>query len=248
MSIFSSCNRDSNHSGINVDTTYIQKDSMIDTTGYRSYETFDEWSMCGVNANPKTSHVLIKKNEKNIFLKMTNNLDSTIIYYKTGNEWINQLWLDWDKRGEMISRSGLEKPARMYYRILKNDSIIEFEYSEIMHTPCQELFIKTSHKYVWIHLFKNDIKNVSNPYDEIKGIVSKYNDRIRSGFLKERDSHYLSREVLAFEKQRYKNVIILKGINCKKTYTSSLYYLDEFGSRLGMDSFINENDLSKEID
>lgn len=154
-----------------------------------SYQTFDEFLMCGVGKAIEKPYVVVYESSQKIIVRRSDRMNSPIIYTKKGDFWYNEqsfnLWKD--NPFYTISLSEKDLP-NTYYRFIHNDSIIE--YNEIYgDSPVlRSLIIRTRDNITAINIdglypdFNVDHDNMLNDLNQIISTYKKEADKIISTF------------------------------------------------------------------
>ena len=175
--------------------------------GYKSYQTFDEYSMKGVNdKNYVDPHVAIKTVKDTIFViiigdKETNN--NPIKYIHFGNYWYSKL----KQQPNYPKECGCDTTSKIRERFFFSDTIMEYSYhfkqgkkkSEdlIFQTKKKVLILSDSDKFV----FGNDPL-----YKELKKRIVNYRERYENYF---NTPKYQKRYYHLYRKQIQNNTLYL---------------------------------------
>lgn len=117
----------------------------IKETAFMPCKDFDEFSMKGIPSS-FPGNVLVKETPSEVTVKLSHFPDSTISYKRVQNCWYNHVVLDWEKRSRAIYKDGFDMPARIYDRLIFNDTIIEIRTSIIKDFISYDLYVKTRNK------------------------------------------------------------------------------------------------------
>lgn len=90
---------------------------------------------------------------------------------------MHQYYLELWKKGQPITKSSLEEPARTYDRICGNDTILEYQCNYLGNVKYKQFYIKTPKMCVNIKLIKElDFVNGGNIiYNEMLKFVHMFN-------------------------------------------------------------------------
>ena len=156
--------------------------------GYKKYQTFNEFKMRGEGVAVDTPFVYVKKEGQKITTRISNNIDSAIVYVKEGKYWKNVISCAFENFGHpdlnCLCIDGPENPHE-YIRYISNDTImyliyllenpkkdIEHEISYIVFiTPEKivEIFRDEDQKFIPykddLNIILSEIKSVQNRYD-----------------------------------------------------------------------------------
>lgn len=124
-----------------------EKELNQDTAKMKSYQSFDEFSLCGVGTPSKTPYVNVKRNRDSIFVSSTDANDSVRLYVrKKNNMWFNHMEYDMHKKGLMAEKSETNRLARLYDRYIYNDTITEVNTVFINNVKHVNVFVKLRKK------------------------------------------------------------------------------------------------------
>lgn len=156
--------------------------------GYKKYQTFNEFKMSGEGVVVDTPFVYVKRERQKITTRISNNIDSAIVYEKEGKYWKNIISCAFENFGHpdlnCLCIDGPENPHE-YIRYISNDTImyliyllenpkkdIEHEISYIVFiTPEKivEIFRDEDQKFIPykddLNIILSEIKSVQNRYD-----------------------------------------------------------------------------------
>ena len=208
----------------------IPQDSSLTT--YEAYRNFDEYSMSEISTNDSTKNVMVARNDSCILVKWIGKKDSTVCYRRYGNTWINVVVLEWEKRHEHLIKDGYDEPARIFYRMIRNDSIIELEYYVIADAINKELYIKTRKECTKILLSENDVMNMSNPFPELRILIDQYNSQPEE-FLSSEESHK-QRKKCEYIVSKKNDQVVYSRKDGQDEYVYKVSYLERFGMPPGL--------------
>ena len=124
-----------------------QRETNQDTIETRSYQSFDEFSMCGLGTKDAIPYVNVKKMTDSIFVSSSDVRDSVRLYVKIGeNLWFNHMEYDMHKKGNMTEKCEESRIARMYDRYFYNDTITEVRTAYSNGNANVEVFVKLPNK------------------------------------------------------------------------------------------------------
>ena len=231
--------------------TYIGKNNLDSLLCYDMYQTFDEYSMCGIGDAIQTPFVYVKKSNDLIFVKISNCLDSTIIYrYDKKNDfWYNERYLDWNKHE--YSKNDIYGP-RKYSRYIFNDTIIEIkesfsidDYNNRKKESNTQFFVKTRKGCLQIQYLR-EVVNISkdNMFSDIKRIIKTYNKRTNLMNVDRYVSIFGGDGYLLFNKEIRGDSLIFSSETQKEIFFCKypLNSLGEFGCGAGLE--IKSDDLT----
>ena len=156
--------------------------------GYKKYQTFNEFKMRGEGVAVDTPFVYVKKEGQKITTRISNNIDSAIVYEKEGKYWKNIISCAFENFGHpdlnCLCIDGPENPHE-YIRYISNDTImclyyfLESPQKDIEHkilsieliTPGKivEIFRDEDQKFIPykddLNIILSEIKSVQNRYD-----------------------------------------------------------------------------------
>ncbi len=92
---------------------------------WKKYGTFDEFKLKGVDCICDSS-VFVKDCGDSIIVRKSSNMDSVIVYRKSGDYWENHIYLDFERDNrDYLAKSSFDLPPRIYDRYLIGDTLVE---------------------------------------------------------------------------------------------------------------------------
>ncbi len=207
--------------------------------GYRTYQTFDEYKMCGIGNPVDTPFVFVRETNDSIIVKLSSNPDESMVYVREGTVWEMDTMLDAEKLSPSYHFHQDEYWPRRYTRYCGDGHIIELlqEYDpdngdifrRIIYvkndTACIQINVPPS-----ITLRKySDILKLVNSYTTLDDIVY---DMIKKGdFDKYHDYGFITlRKKIENDTLQY----FVDDIKFEISYKYKLNSLKEFGIQPGL--------------
>lgn len=169
-----------------LDSVMICDESFF-ISDFEKYQTFDEFKMRGEGKPVKCPFVYVLQSDDRTYVSVSDDTTKVRKYYKICDRWFTceeyDLWkkeYDLWKDDGIGARSRNENPARVYYRILGNDSILELRCSYVGDFVLNDLYIKAVGKCIWItHWPSKTNKLVVKPsvvyFGELRKLVDLFN-------------------------------------------------------------------------
>lgn len=222
-------------------------------TKFEKYRSFDEYKLKGVGIPEEGKEfVEVARNDSCIIVRRSYLPDSIITYKYADGCWTNVIVRLWEKRNMPLIKDVYAEPATIYYRILGNDSIIEYCYTQIQETIIKEIYIKCKDNCVWISIFPNEISNVTNPFPELIALIKKYNVE-PDILLKEVDNKGNKRAFIKYRKELSANKLTYTCGEKDHSKVTGHYYvfnignLGEFGIQPGFEKYNRELSWCRDI-
>lgn len=211
----------------------------INTQGYKCYQTFDEYKMCGVGTPVDTPFVYVRETPDRIIVKLSTNPDESMVYVREGTVWEMDTMLDAEKMSPDYRFGQSELWPRRYTRYCGDGCIIELfqKYNpkkgdvekRIIYvkndTSCIQINVPDSFP---IHDY-NDISRIVDSYQTLDNIV---NEMIRN---EKYDKYFDSGYILL--KRKVSNDTLRYFVDSPKfeiSYEYKLNSLKEFGMQPGL--------------
>ena len=170
-------------------------------TTFIKYRSFDEYTLKGIGLPDEgKEYVEVARNDSCIIVKRSYLQDSIICYRYRDGVWTNIIVRNWENKDQMLVKDPFAELATIYYRIVGNDSIVEYGYSVYQDYINKVVFIKCKNKCFKIVLLPDkDILNMSDPFPELKNLIHRYNtDSVI--FMGERNKEGDKRSVINYTK------------------------------------------------
>ena len=202
---------------------------------YQTHYGFDEFTMKGVN-NRKCCLVYVKETKDSIIVVPSFATDSCFMYKRINDCWYNHVVLEWNKRSQSVYKDGFDMPARIYDRLILNDTIIELRTSFIKDSIFLDLYVKTRDKVYCYYYEENDFKynqnDVLDKLFEMRSLISQgvINNLYEQGLVY---SNYCSSTYSIFISNSG-NSVLIKRIN-NKTNT---------GIQIGLENYYDIDNYS----
>lgn len=188
-----------------AETVVIPTYSLDTTFNYskaKRYQSFDEHSLLGLGKAKSSPFVYVIDDRDTVYVKRSD-LDFIFRYVRKDGYIHNRISIDMQKANLRPIKSADYSMARIYDRYILADSILELRYvfsaDDNSVTDCSmSLLVKDSQSCLNISIpFHGDlsIRDVENPLNEIKHIISQYNSNnnnigSKRYILKKDKSHY----------------------------------------------------------
>jgi len=183
--------------------------------GYKSYQTFDEYLMKGVNdTNYVDPHVAIKAVKDTIFViiigdKESNNTPAKYIHY--GNYWYSKL----KDQPNYPKNCGCDTTPNIRERFIFNDTIMEYSYNfKDGKKSLEELSFQTKKKVLILSDSCNIVLGNGILYQELKRPIVNYRER-----------YELYRSTPKYQKRFY-------DLYRKQIHNDTLYLYEDIGNML----------------
>ena len=210
---------------------------------FLSYQTFNEFKMRGVGKPKMTPFVYVKKTRDTIIVIPSNDMSNVKVYYRQGNRWYNHINLELWKKGQPITKSSLEEPARTYDRICGNDTILEYQCNYLGDVKYKQFYIKTPKMCVNIKLIKElDFVNGGNTvYNEMLKFVHMFNHEREKLLMQHGQSKYDKRKIYCYSLQEKAHTFVYQCIEMNETLYFSKTSLGLFGIQPGIEKYDREH-------
>lgn len=211
----------------------------INTQGYKCYQTFDEYKMCGVGTPVDTPFVYVRETPDSIFVKLSTNTAEDWVYVKKGNVWRMDMMLDLRKMTPHYHFHQDEYWPRRYTRFCGGGRIIEVlrEYDPYEGDISKRvIYVKNDTSCIQINVPPSitlrkysDILKLVNSYTTLDDIVY---DMIKKGdFDKYHDYGFITlRKKIENDTLQY----FVDDIKFEISYKYKLNSLKEFGIQPGL--------------
>ena len=117
---------------------------------FKRCQYFDEFDMRAKGRPVSNPFVYVYYDTDKVYVAVSSDTEEVKEYRRVGNRWYSyeeyELW----KKDVPMAKSGNENPARAYYRIVGNDSILELRYCYWGDVTLKDFYIKTSDKCIWV--------------------------------------------------------------------------------------------------
>ncbi|MBO4581829.1 MAG: hypothetical protein J5701_06055 [Bacteroidales bacterium] len=202
---------------------------------YVKYQTFDEYKLEGIGEKKiKRPYVLVKRENDTIFVVKSNDRKNVIKYVNRGDYWhtilqIEERWSFWETFCE---------------KFIYNDTVVEYKYkywhdygylidsSKRSNIRINKgIYVHTKSICINLSIQGDDIKNLDNPYNEIKQFVVNYKE-IFPLYLS--SPGYQPRWYSIYEKHIAGNrlsIYEMKGVNREFTASKKMNSLGEFDNK-----------------
>ena len=178
------------------------QDTTFNYSKAKRFQSFDEHSLLGMGKAKSSPFVYVINDKDTVYVKRSD-LDIIFKYVRKDGYIHNPISIDMQKANVRPIKCADYSMARIYDRYILTDSILELRYvfsgDDNVVTDCSmSLLVKDSQSCLSISIpFDGDlsIRDVENPLNEIKHIISKYNSNNNSigakrYILKKDKSHY----------------------------------------------------------
>ncbi len=182
-----------------------KRDSQLDLSTFKKYQTFDEYNMKPVGKPKRYPYVFVCQLKDTIIVVAANKKQRVVTYVRHGKLWYSHEHLDLDDidRERYKCRDSYEKYPRSYYRINGNDSIIEYCYTYFNREngKVKELYVKTR-KQCFLITFKDD-KNLANINNIFTDMLCFANQLKNNKYRAEENKEYFCSEYEVTENGKY---------------------------------------------
>lgn len=175
------------------------QDTTFNYSKAKRYQSFDEHSFIGIGKAKSSPFVYVINDKDTVYVKRSD-LDIIFKYVRKDGYIHNRISIDMQKANLRPIKSADYSMARIYDRYILADSILELRYvfsgDDNSVTDCSmSLLVKDSQSCLNISIGDLCFRDVENPLNEIKHIISQYNsngDNIgaKRYILKKDKSHY----------------------------------------------------------
>lgn len=196
---------------------------------YVKYQTFDEYKLEGIGEKKiKRPYVLVKRENDTIFVVKSNDRKNVIKYVNRGDYWHTILQIE--ERWPILDT--------FCEKFIYNDTVAEYiyqywyNYGHLIDSPeriNKGIYVHTKRICIALTIQGDDIKNLNNPYNEIKQFVVNYKE-IFPLFSPE----YQPRWYSIYEKHIAGNrlyIYEMKGVNREFTASKKINSLGEFDNK-----------------
>lgn len=211
----------------------------INLSTFNKWQTFNEFKMRGMGKTLLSPFVYVKRTKDSIVVINSEQKEDIRTYYKVDNKWYNYLVLEPWKKQVISTKSSTEEPARDYYRICGNDTILELKCNYIRDIVLYEFYIKTRQTCVMIvPIYGIDFCDHNKDiYNQMLHFLYFYRNN-RSLFLSQHGkSIYDRRKIYTYKLYSYKNKLLYKCLEKENTLYFSHTSLGLFGIQPGLEKY-----------
>lgn len=189
-----------------VSCSIKHKEINQDTIKTKSYQSFDEFSMCGIGLKKTIPYVNVRKMADSIFVSSSDVRDSIRVYVKIDDDlWLSHMEYDVYKKGNMKEKCIENSMTRMYDRYFYNDTITEVRTTYSNNNANVEVFVKLPNK-----MFVIDREDLNSSIYSNINVLRTYVFNI---------SQSKNKGVWEYELKEYSNSYSYEGIGHKYNYS-----------------------------